>query len=401
MLHSEDRKEEHEKFLSWLLEIIKAESIDVLIVSGDIFDVYAPSTAAQKLYYNFLAGTIKLENAPEVFIIAGNHDSRHFLGAPSGILSKLKIHVVSGIDMEKPENSIFEIKDKNAETALVICAIPFLREKDLKVTGGEIPISEQYNKAAAEFYHKVYDKAKRAGAPVLMTGHFYVEGSQKSDDYSERTREVGSLQSLPASTLPDADYYALGHLHRNQTINGNMRYSGSPLPMSFSEAESVKYVIIAVFDKEAAETKPVIQLKEIPVWQKLRRIKGSPDKIIAEIESIKTTGENVWLEIQVTEYEGSLFNFWNTIEPQPGAAELPLEPLYKILVKQDMRVRQDDDDWRGSDESGNLAALEPANVFEKFLREENVNPEEIEVFMNMFNELYNNVIVNENGAEEA
>jgi exonuclease SbcD len=410
MLHNEDRKEEHKQFLSWLLKIIKTECIDALVVSGDIFDVYAPSTTAQKLYYDFLAGIIKLENAPDVFIIAGNHDSRLFLGAPSDILSKLKIHVISAVDIEKPGNCIFEIKNKNDEAAIVICAIPFLREKDLKIVNqskscGADSLLEQYNKNAAAFYHDVYKIAKTKNAPVLMTGHFYLDGGMKSDDYSERAREVGCLQSLPAGTLPDADYYALGHLHKGQVVNGknHIRYSGSPLPMSFSEAENEKSVVIAIFGENPAETKPVIQLKNIPVWQNLRQIKGSPDKILNELDRVKESGENVWLEIQVTDYAGDLFNFWNTLEKEPpreSLLEIPVEPSYRILVKQDMRVHQNSGDWRGSDESVSLSAMEPAAVFEKFLRDEKVNAENIDIFMKMFSELYYDVIVNENGGME-
>jgi exonuclease SbcD len=410
MLHNEDRKEEHRRFLSWLLKTIETENIDALVVSGDIFDVYAPSTAAQRLYYNFLAGVIKLKIAPEVFIIAGNHDSQHFLGAPADILSELNVHIVSTIDIEKPENLIFEIKNKNNKTTLVICAIPFLREKDLKVVNtvkpcGADSLLEQYNKTAAAFYHAVYKLAKTKNTPVLMTGHFYLDGGMKSDDYSERAREVGCLQSIPREALPDADYYALGHLHKSQTVNSKnyIRYSGSPLPMSFSEAESEKSVVIAVFDEDSAESKPAIQLKKIPVWQNLRQIKGSPDMILAELKRIKAGGENVWIEIQVTDYEGDLFNFWDTLEKEvlcDSPLELPLEPSYKILAKQDMRNRQNTSDWRGGDESAGLSDLSPASVFEKFMKDEKINAEDIDIFMNMFNELYHDVIVNENGETE-
>jgi exonuclease SbcD len=419
MLHNEDRKEEHRQFLSWLLEIIEAECIDVLIVSGDIFDVYAPSTAAQKLYYDFLAGIIKAGNEPEVFIIAGNHDSQHFLGAPSDILSKLKIHVISAADTEKCENLIFEINDDSGRVALTVCAIPFLREKDLKIGGatprpeGEDSLSARYNRAAAAFYHSVYDIAKTKNTPVLMTGHFYLDGSQKSDDYSERTREVGNLHGLPAGLLPDADYYALGHLHKSQAISGknHIRYSGSPLPMSFGEAEDTKYVVIAVFDTASAERKPVIQLKEIPVWQELRQISGSPEEILKEFRHVKASGKKVWIEIRVTECDGDLYDFWNVLEREAvfalpidlplAGAELPIDPPYKILVRQDMRVRGNTDDWRDSDESGNLSSLDPATVFQKFMQEQKITAEHAEVFMKMFNELYNDVIVNENGVVDA
>ncbi|MDR2803999.1 MAG: exonuclease SbcCD subunit D C-terminal domain-containing protein [Treponema sp.] len=398
ILHNEDRKDEHEQFLLWLLETIKTENIDVLVISGDIFDVYAPSASAQKLYYDFLAGAIKLKNAPEVFIIAGNHDSRLFLDAPSAILSKLKIHIVSAVDTEKPEKLIFEIngKTEDAQTGLVICAIPFLREKDLSVKPGTSDfLSAQYNAAAGDFYHKAYEAARTKNAPVLMTGHFYLDGSKKSDDYSERTREVGNLRGLPAAALPDADYYALGHLHRSQAVSGaaHIRYSGSPLSMSFDEASSAKYVVILSFDGGCG-TKPEIQLKEIPVWQELRQIKGKPDEILRELEKIRESGKAVWIEIQVTEYDGDLSKFWNNIDNTQMLEAAA--PAYKILVKQDMRVRQNSGDWRG-EEGGDLSSLDPVSVFKKFLDEEKIDAENTTIFLKMFNELYTDVIVNENG----
>jgi exonuclease SbcD len=410
MLHNEDRKDEHRQFLSWLLSIIKKEKIDVLVVAGDIFDVYAPSSAAQKLYYDFLAGLIRQENGPEVFIVAGNHDSQHFLDAPADILSKLKIHVVSAADIEKPENLIFEVKSKTGEAVIVICAIPFLREKDIKAavtaSGGADSLAERYNEAAAAFYHKAYDIAKAKNIPVLMTGHFYLDGGKKSDDYSERTREVGNLRGLSAAMLPDADYYALGHLHNSQAVGGkdHIRYSGSPLQMSFSEAETAKFVVIAEFAADSAGTKPSIRLESVPVWQKLRQISGAPDTILRALRGIKARGEKVWLAVNVTECEGVLFDFWNTLEKEMEA-EMPLlpqitfDPSCKILVRQDMRNCQSEGDWRDSDESADLLSLDPASVFQKFLLEEKITAEDSVIFMNMFNELYNDVIVNENGAE--
>ena len=239
-----------------------------------------------------------------------------------------------------------------------------------------------------------------------MTGHFYLDGSQKSDDYSERTREVGNLRGLPAGLLPDADYYALGHLHKSQAVNdkNHIRYSGSPLPMSFGEAADTKYVVIVVFDTASAGKKPLIQLKEIPVWQELRQISGTPEEILKEFRSVKASGKKVWIEIQVTEHSGDLYDFWHTLEKETtltapielplAASELPIDPPYKILVRQDMRARENTDDWRDSDESGDLSSLDPAAVFKEFMREQNIAAEHTETFMNMFNELYNDVIVN-------
>jgi exonuclease SbcD len=385
VLHGEDRNSEHRRFLAWLIDTVSEEKIDALVIAGDIFDVYAPPASSQKLYYQFLADIIKLEKAPEIFIIAGNHDSPYFLGAPAGILSHLKIHIVSSLDSEKPEDVIFGIKDKNDGTAIQICAVPFIREKDLKAPA-------QYNEAAAAFYHDVYAiaGAKNDGnTHVLMTGHFYLDGSKKSDDYSERTREVGNLQGLPAALLPRASYFALGHLHQSQCLKDReyFRYSGSPLPMSFSEAANEKSVVIAEFNNNYAEN-PRLTVKTIPLWQELRQLKGSPDSILDSLREIKAGGKNVWLAIQVSEYDGDLSAFWEELD-EPGE-----QSAYKILVKQDVRSKQGTDDWRG-DEGGELSSLEPPDVFNNFLTEAQVDAEEKKIFGALFNEIYNSILVDE------
>jgi exonuclease SbcD len=384
VLHGEERGGEHERFLAWLTELVREEGIDVLVIAGDVFDVYAPPAAAQKLYYEFLVGLLKLEKRPEVFIVAGNHDSPYFLDAPAALFSYLKIHVVSRINIERPCDVIFEIKDAASGVALQICAIPFIREKDLNTTN-------DYNKAAAAFYHDVYATAKNnngGDTHVLMTGHFYLDGSVKSDDYSERTREVGSLQGLPPALLPDPSYLALGHLHKSQCITKNyFRYSGSPLPMSFSEAESEKSVVLIEFNNHYDE-KPTPVIIPIPSWQELRRLKGGPDSILKELNGIRASGKNIWLAVQVTEYAGDLSSFWEELD------ELCLNAAYKILVRQDARVKEGGEDWRG-EEGGELSSLEPPDVFNNFLTEKELSDEEKIIFTDLFNEIYNRVLVDE------
>lgn len=396
-LHGEERADEQREFLLWLLRTVEDEAADALVVAGDVFDVYAPPASAQKLYYDFLAGLVRLKEPPAVFIVAGNHDSPHFLGAPSGVLDALDIHVIGGADAEKPEALVFEVKGrKDGDAALVAGAVPFLREKDVLALGMNVLDAEtgpddgsRYNRAAAAFYRRVFEAAEKRGAEaggssVLLTGHLYIEGSAKSDDYSERTREIGNLTGLPAALLPPADYYALGHLHRPQVLNGNMRYSGSPLAMSFGEAGSAKSVAVLEFDGSGKP--PSVRLLEVPVRQELLQISGTPDAILEELGRLKTEERKAWVDVRVTEHEGELLGFWSALDSEAASAS------YKILVRQDMRERGGTDDWRGEAES-DLSSLEPPAVFADFLKEEGVDGDDAAVYMAMFGEVYNEAAV--------
>jgi exonuclease SbcD len=395
-LHGEERTDEQRQFLLWLLRAVEDEAADALVVAGDVFDVYAPPASAQKLYYDFLAGLVRLKEPPAVFIVAGNHDSPHFLGAPSGILDALDIHVIGGVDAERPQALVFEVKGRTGGT-IVVGAVPFLRERDvsnlLGVTAEDAQTGpddgSRYNRAAAAFYCRVFEAAQARGAEagcagVLLTGHLYIEGSAKSDDYSERTREIGNLTGLPASMLPPAAYYALGHLHRPQTLNGNMRYSGSPMAMSFGEAGSAKSVAVLEFDGSGKT--PPVRLLEVPVWQELRQISGTPDARLEELGRLKAEERKAWVDVRVTEHEGELLSFWNTLDSEAASAP------YKILVRQDARERGGTDDWRGAAES-DLSSLEPPDVFADFLKEEGVDGDEAAVYMAMFGEVYNEAAV--------
>lgn len=434
MLAGEERIEEQKQFLDWLKNCIAAEQIDVLLVTGDIFDTYTPPVHAQNAYYQFLAGLILCDTLKAVFITGGNHDSPAFLSAPSQLLSRLNIHVVSALDgqsgpppdeagqpvsagLEGNSSGIFEVHGAEGEAVLIVCAVPFLREKDLRVIGSvddAADLTEKTRQALAARYAAIFEQAeKRAhnvGAgrkiPIVVTGHLYIAGSVLSDNNSERAREVGRLSAFPAALLPKAGYTALGHLHRAQAAGGNdfCRYSGAPLPMSFSEAPPAvpvradgessagrkiatgsahtnahagrKSVVIVEFDDT-----PRLRTVEIPEFRRLLRLHGTPEHILNELARID---EEAWVEVQVTCHDGPLLDFWHTLE------EIAHKSTYKILIKQDMResTRRVLEAEAGVD----LHAFSPPAVFEQRLNDEHLNEEEAAEYTKMFAEIYSGIV---------
>jgi len=420
-LYEKDRLEEQRLFLRWLTGTIEREKVHVLIVSGDIFDNHAPSVQAQTLYYEFLAGLLELGGQgrprPEIFVIAGNHDSPQFLNTSRDILSRLKIHIVSGLSAAGGEDAIpvYAIRDENNNPVLAVCAVPFLREKDFKLisdlasdsedpatsedpaaTEGAKPAEAKYREAAATHYHRLVTQAREQvpNVPVLVTGHLFLSGSELSDNASERLREVGRLSGFPVSLLPQADYYALGHLHRPQCVNGNqqIRYSGAPIAMSFAEAEQAKSVVLVEFEsnvppsatqQKLPEIRTELRLLEIPQFLPLRCIRGDAEYIRGQLAEIKSAGKEVYIDIQVTSCAGSIHDFWDEINAFKAEA-LEARAPFAVLAVQDVRNTEN---AAVPDIVTEISSLQPIDVFLRKLDAESIEGEEREIFTGLFKEI--------------
>ena len=124
-----ERTIEHALFLQWLLGIIDRQAIDVLVIAGDVFDTGNPSNTALKQYYDFL-WQVKNTCCRDVVILGGNHDSASTLNAPRDLLRLFRVHV-AGCAPDHPAEQLIEIKDSFGSTQMVICAVPFLRDREI------------------------------------------------------------------------------------------------------------------------------------------------------------------------------------------------------------------------------------------------------------------------------
>ena len=130
-LYGRKRYEEFESFLTWLVETIQQNEIDALLVAGDVFDTSAPSNRAQELYYRFLC-RVAASSCRHVVVIAGNHDSPSFLNAPRELLKALNVHVV-GSSSESLEDEVLVLRSELNAPELIVCAVPYLRDRDIRV----------------------------------------------------------------------------------------------------------------------------------------------------------------------------------------------------------------------------------------------------------------------------
>ncbi|NHZ44331.1 exonuclease SbcCD subunit D C-terminal domain-containing protein [Massilia aquatica] len=252
-LHNHDRTYEHQCFLDWLLDTIVLECPDALLVAGDVFDTANPSAASQKQLYRFLQQARRRAPSLDIVIIAGNHDSPGRLEAPAPLLEAYGTTVVGHVARRRDgeidlERLIVPLHDATGAVAAWCIAIPFLRPGDVPrlpppdaaAPASDAPPPDPYLNGIALLYQQVFALAKARcenGQVVVAMGHCHMVDGQASLD-SERRIVIGGTEALPAAIFdPAIAYAALGHLHLAQRVaqKEQVRYSGSPLPLSFSE----------------------------------------------------------------------------------------------------------------------------------------------------------------------
>ena len=307
-LYGRKRYAEFESFLSWLAGTIQEDAIDALLVAGDVFDTSAPSHRAQELYYRFLC-QVAASACRHVVVIAGNHDSPSFLNAPRELLRTLNIHVI-GNATASPADEVLTLYNKQGLPELIVCAVPYLRDRDVRTAEPGESLEDKERKlldGIRAHYATVATLAEQrreelgGTIPIVAMGHLFTAGGQTVDGDGVRELYVGSLAHVASGIFPACfNYLALGHLHVPQAVNGSetMRYSGSPLPMGFGEATHPKSVCQVSFNG----TTPSVRLLEVPVFQRLERVRGSWDSLVSRIRELAATGSRSWLEVI---YDGS------------------------------------------------------------------------------------------------
>ena len=301
-LHTRKRYQEFAQFFKWLVDTIAAESIEVLLVAGDVFDTTTPSNQAQELYNNFLAEASKTA-CRHVIVIGGNHDSPSLLNAQRNVFKLLQIHIV-GCAEESPKEEVLLLHDAKGNPELIVCAVPYLRDRDIRKSEPGETLEEKGKKlieGVRLHYEEVCIEAKRVQdslarwVPIVAMGHLFTAGGRTIEGDGVRDLYIGSLGHIHADIFPPCiDYLALGHLHGPQKVGDKetMRYSGSPLPVSFAEADHEKEVVCVEFiDKQIT-----VEGIKIPRFQELKRIRGNWEHILNAVAKEKESGSKALLE---------------------------------------------------------------------------------------------------------
>ena len=259
-LHRADLRAAQSVFLDHLVDVARAEKVDAVLVAGDVYDRAVPPVDAVELCEDAL---LRLhDTGARIVLISGNHDSARRLGFGSGLLEKAGVHLRT-----RPGALARPVVLEDAHGPVAVYGVPYLEpdavRAELPTGQDEIPRGH-----AGVLGHAVAciraDADARGIARRVVMAHGWVSGGAASE--SERDISVGGVGQVPAELFADFGYVALGHLHGQQTVAPQMRYSGSPLPYSFSEASHRKGSWLV--DLDDAGTAQVEQVPA-PVYRRL------------------------------------------------------------------------------------------------------------------------------------
>lgn len=269
-LHGTDLLAEQEAVLGALADVVAAESVDVVLVAGDVYDRAVPSADAQAVLSRVIA---RFRRAGAVVVLTpGNHDSARRLGTFSELLAAGGLHVRS--ETQKVDEPVL-LADEHGEVA--IYGLPFLEPEIARFELG-VGLARSHEAVLAAAMDRVRaDLFLRPGARSVVLAHAFVGGGVASD--SERDISVGGVDLVPAAVFDGVDYVALGHLHRPQTLTARVRYSGSPLAYSFGEAGQDKQAWLLDLDEGGlAEVRAV----PLPVPRPLSVLTGTLPELLAD-----------------------------------------------------------------------------------------------------------------------
>ena len=384
-LHGYDLRPDHELFFSWLLQVIKEEEIDVLLVAGDVFDIANPTNESRELYYHFLKNIIGLNC--QVVITGGNHDSPAMLNAPAEVLSLLNIQVI-GKATQPIDNELIELK-KDGNLKAIVAAVPYLREGDIRQNVAAESYAERIKgiqEGIKNHYETLAERIEKRNleVPAIAMGHLFAVNSERSE--SERDIQVGNQAAVASDAFsPLFQYVALGHIHQPQKVGGlqQIQYSGSPIALSFSEREQQKQVIILTIESnKISEISPI----HVPTFRRLIRIVGT----FEEVQKAYLGLENdlllpILAELQITEKNA---DFSLSKKVQEELVNLKEEQKIVLLYK----VNSENTAATLStfyDPTQQLAELTEMDVFEKIMAQnaENTSEEDKILLKNTYQEL--------------
>ena len=327
-LEGRSRHQEQEQFLDELYNIVEAESVDVVLMAGDVYDTVNPPAASEQLFYDALARLADYGKR-QVIIISGNHDHPDRLAAASPIALKHGMRFAA-----LPTKKTMTLHIESRGETLQVAALPYPSESRLKALLTDSLEEEMVQKAYQEKVKFLLDSLCRPftnDTVNIVMSHVFVAGGRESD--SERPIQVGGAYTIDSSLFPDtAQYVALGHLHRSQTIKSAktpIRYAGSPLAYSFSEAGQAKSVTLVdvspgqparVEEIMLSSGKPLVEWKASSLAEIYQRLDEGVDK-------------NSWLNIEVEVDETiSIEEIHRLREMHHGIVHI--RPLYKTHAEE-------------------------------------------------------------------
>ena len=268
------------QYLDHLVETVRSESVDAVLVSGDVYDRAMPAPDTVQLLSETV--TRLVTEGAVVVLSSGNHDSAIRLGFASELLARTGLHIRSSLDGLGTPVMVGDV---------AIHPLPYLEPA---VAAGPLGTTERTHAGVlgAAMARVNADRVSRGGRSVVM-GHAFVTGGATSD--SERDISVGGVGAVHPRTFAGHDYVALGHLHGRQQVSDTVRYSGSPVALSFSEHRQTKGSWLVDLDDDGVRVEPV----DAPVGRPLAVLRGDLADLMADRRH--EAAERAWCQVTLTD----------------------------------------------------------------------------------------------------
>lgn len=410
--YGKNRAAEHQAFFDWLINTIQTEQVELLIVAGDIFDTAAPPSYARTILNKLVIQLNQLDC--QLLLLGGNHDSVAVLNENKNLYQALNTSLISQAaneqDPELYQQQVQLISDRSGQASAIVVAVPYLRPRDLftSETSGSAepnskctePTQNRLLPAIQNHYQQLYqialDKQQQVAAttnktiPIIGTAHLTIVNAKVTD--SVRDIYIGSLEAVPVEALPEFDYLAMGHIHQPQVIANkqHIRYSGSPIAMSFDEASQQKSVVLVDTSVSADSLNKQHSLQittlDIPSSQVMQQIKGDISLVEQQLIELAKLEQNIWLDIEISsdEYHSDL---------QQKLLSLTAESQLEILrVRRSKKVVQQ----KLSEKSVSLDELTPLDVFKQRMENLELTQEQVSNLTQLFNQSHQQSLTQDN-----
>ena len=388
-LYQADLNEDLSLYFAWLAAYIREQQIEVLLVSGDVFDVANPSSESRRIYFELLRELMLCRC--KVIIAGGNHDSPAVLEAPGELLRHLDIHVVGGLP-EDISQLLVPVKGRQGHVEVVVACIPFLRDADIRRYSHDETYEdrvEAVRKGIISVYEQAADRCRSLypNVPAVAMGHLFVQGSEVSE--SERDIQVGNLAGLDTRYLPDYfACYALGHLHKPQAAGDRFFYSGSPVKLSFSEAANRNRMMLISVDEGVVKNESIA----VPLNRRLVRLEGTVDELDSRLKSFEASHGPL----------PDLIELLATEENQDPSKLVQLESVIESFRNDQASILKYSIKWKNKPlgtaslyhETQSIAEMNPADVFRQRLDKEGLDEPVRAMLMDAFSQLLEEVYQN-------
>ena len=318
--HGRDLLGDQEEVLSGLADLVAEERVDVVVIAGDLYDRAVPSGEAVEMCMRVLSRI--REAGAQLVVTPGNHDSAARVGAFAEFAAAGGLHLRTRIArLHEP----VLLPDEHGQVAFY--GIPYLEPDPARhalrartdVPGASEVVERGHTAVLTEAMNRIRADLAGRDARSVVLAHAFVTGGERGD--SERTIAVGGVEQVPGSVFDGVDYVALGHLHGPQRLAEHLRYSGSPLAYSFSEARQRKSVFLVDLDASGLST---VEQRELPVPRPLATAEGTLDELLESPEHADLA--DCFLSVTLTDEVRPLEAMRRLQERFPHAVHLEWKP---------------------------------------------------------------------------